>query len=144
MWDPIIDREGVPCAQHPVSMQLVRMRGDLLDPIMQFTGLTDKNGKDIYEGDIVRHERYICTPSDYETGEPCGFDGNYIRVGHVTIRASTGVTLNGIQLFEPEGEHTNDMPSLKRKYNQNPRCWNEYAEIIGNIYENPELLEGGC
>lgn len=66
---------------------------------MQFTGLHDKNGKEIYEGDIVKRD----------------LDGD---VGMVEI--DSGVfTMSGdcqLPLFQ------------------------ETVEIIGNIYENPELL----
>lgn len=106
--------------------------------VMQYTGLKDKNGKEIFEGDIVLYERYILAPNDYHSGEPLYPEGIYVRRGHVTITTSMGVTLNGIQEFNPD-----DLGEEKetRKYNQNPNCWGDYAEVIGNIYENPELLE---
>jgi len=61
--------------------------------VMQYAGLKDKNGKDIYEGDVVKINWY----GDYEAEFPF------------------------IELYEAEAE------------------WDIW-EIIGNIYENPDLL----
>ena len=78
--------------------------------LMQSTGLTDKNGKEIYEGDIVR----------YET--------NYYRKHktHITaIEWSEDLEHDGFG--EPLA-----IGYIFRGYN---------IEIIGNIYENKDLLE---
>ena len=72
---------------------------------MQFTGLHDKNGKEIYEGDVVKTPKY----------------GNSQVVEYADINASDDMTAPGM------GFQFNDYPSN--------------MEIIGNIYENPELLE---
>jgi len=68
--------------------------------LMQFTGLLDKNGKEIYEGDIVKG-----------TGE---------HIGQSNVFYGYGVW----QPFSYLGTY----------------CGNDF-EVIGNIYENPELLE---
>ncbi len=69
--------------------------------LMQYTGLKDKNGREIYEGDILKD-----------------LDGNKEEViwdeGCVFIKHQDG---------------TSDFISVRN-----------YFEIIGNIYENPELL----
>ncbi|MFW9627128.1 MAG: YopX family protein [Sulfurospirillum sp.] len=73
--------------------------------IMQYTGLKDKNGVEIYEGDILQ---------DYD----------YDRVGVVSFEKGEFVVTweNEIcDVFEWSSE-----------------------EVIGNIYENPELLESKC
>ena len=70
---------------------------------MQFTGLHDKNGKEIYEGDIVR-----CWGGEY-------YQGYWEHNRKITIE-------NMINDCFMMGEH-------------------EFLEVIGNIYENPELLE---
>lgn len=82
--------------------------------VMQYTGLKDKNGKEIYEGDIVSIK------SQYETDEPIDtkarvefFDGAFILDFHA-MRLTWAVL-----------EYKNS---------------NWLIEIIGNIYENPELL----
>lgn len=82
--------------------------------ILQFTGLKDKNGKEIYDGDILRYKFpydkriiHISTVSYLETQSSFGIVdlyGNNIPLYDITCKT--------------------------------------YAEIIGNIYENEELLKG--
>jgi uncharacterized phage protein (TIGR01671 family) len=80
--------------------------------INQSTGLLDKNGKEIYEGDIVEFS--------YRENDHTIFKG---RVEHFSDRASFGiVTGNAFTTFD---EHLDYMHLLK---------------IIGNIFENPELV----
>ena len=76
--------------------------------LMQSTGLKDKNGKEIFEGDILKSNKYI-TSVFYERGAYC------VKFYWTT---NTTVTMNVISFIE--------------KYK---------TKVIGNIYENPELLE---
>jgi uncharacterized phage protein (TIGR01671 family) len=79
---------------------------DLIDvELMQFTGLTDKKGKKIYEGDIVR---FVNQEEKYDKN-------------HVIEWKHNGFVVNGWTLhLEHEGT---------------------VYEVIGNIYENPELIK---
>jgi uncharacterized phage protein (TIGR01671 family) len=84
--------------------------------LMQFTGLKDKNGKEIYEGDIVKMPLYgntIISWNDFV----CAFQYEYFAVGKGT--ATGGRMTNTIYKSDVE-----------KKF-----------EVIGNIYENPELLK---
>jgi uncharacterized phage protein (TIGR01671 family) len=105
--------------------------------LMQYTGLNDKNGNKIYEGDIVRREfeigRIIIDPlslgaEDYEIE-----DSGYF-IGVVSFRPSEGYVLNKCKKFNDEDELQSKKSGVKLYANR--------AEVIGNIYENPELLEG--
>ncbi len=79
----------------------------------QYTGLTDRNGKKIFEGDIVS---LVC-------------DGNvYIFVVIWDPDELDFKATNGKQNYGPGG------------YEYLPCC--EEIEVIGNIHDNPELLEG--
>jgi len=79
-----------------------------LTPLMQHTGLKDKNGKEIYEGDIVKDER---RQSDHCIG------------GKQVVKFEDGAFL---PFAVPLWEGTMDV---------------EGCEIIGNVWENPELLK---
>lgn len=85
--------------------------------LMQFTGLQDRNGKDIYEGDIVGCEsigveRYQKRVVCYDIHQ-----AKYKTVPRSTYYANAG-----------HGGWTG--------YDLRSEC-----EVLGNIYENPELLE---
>lgn len=94
--------------------------------LCQYTGLTDKNDKKIWENDILRYSY------DYD-GSPFLKDGEEIkyRVGAVfwsEWRGSWAVCGRGNKKCT-----NNDV----FKYNRNPNR----TEVIGNIFDNPELLE---
>ncbi len=75
--------------------------------LMQFTGLKDKNGKEIYEGDVLENSEDVRGVLRYVTKHAgllihCFLDEQYYYIGHA------------------------------HKY-----------KVLGNIYENPELLKEG-
>lgn len=77
--------------------------------LMQSTGLKDKNGVEIYEGDIVRYNR--------------GISWSVEKFPYVVKNSMEGFVF----------EYGLIQHSLSKKI--------EYVTVIGNIYENPELLE---
>ena len=83
--------------------------------LMQSTGLKDKNGKEIFEGDVVKYEVGRNTVT-----EEVAYDKNFAGFG---VRdADTDIIFTFLQLADVV-----DLISL---------------EVVGNKYENPELLEG--
>ena len=81
--------------------------------LMQYTGLRDKNGKEIYEGDIIKYK----FPYDK-------------RIKHI----SPVKFLETEASFGIKDRYENEIPLYTASSNN-------YFEVIGNIYENKNLLE---
>lgn len=83
--------------------------------VMQYTGLKDKEGVEIYEGDILEVEK--------------NEDGTYKG------------TINGKTFFDRFQGYSSKIKVEGMHDINTLRYWNNRVRIIGNIYENPELSE---
>lgn len=81
--------------------------------LMQYTGLHDKTGKEIYENDIVRTMPMVPGDSD-------------AFIGIVTFSTGTWFLFDG----------SVEVPAIEPVFSDT-----ETREVIGNIYEDPDLLE---
>lgn len=92
---------------------------------MQYTGLKDKNGREIYEGDIVRFV-------DFDTSG-----------GHRADREFTGVIKYQSGLYEIWKNNDSEFFDSDGAFILN-HAWlqDDEFEVIGNIYENSELPDG--
>ena len=81
------------------------------ETVGQYTGLTDPNGKKIFEGDIVKS---CCCLDD---GKTMAVKFDTLRRGWFPFACGDGCGCCEVDTYSPE-----------------------YIEVIGNIYDNPELL----
>ena len=91
------------------------------ETVGQYTGLTDNNGKKIFEGDIGRYKQ---TDGAKENGKPI------ICTGVVLYNEKTASF--AVESKDEKGRKYLDYFPVKD------------FEIIGNIHDNPELLKGGA
>lgn len=91
------------------------------ETIGQYIGLKDKNGKEIYEGDILQQIHYHYSNDEY--GHK-GFKKTIFQV--LWDRKMAGFNFKAIKQTDIE---------MPENYTE------PYREVIGNIYDNPELLE---
>ena len=98
------------------------------DTICQYTGLTDKNGNKIWENDVVQFE---------DTGE----EGYEYKEGYDFINRAK------VEFAEARWSLTNFIDTnsgvVDEMYNhiEFMDFW-QYSEVIGNIFDNPELVKG--
>lgn len=104
----------------------------------QCTGLKDTKGKLIYEGDIVKKYTFI----DYD-GQGCEPDKylDKVDIGIVYITASKGVVLRRVKTLLTENPYKEKELLPKEKRYKATRLVASRSEVVGNIHENPELLE---
>ena len=96
------------------------------DTLCQYTGLTDKNGKKIWENDILRGYQY-----------PYRSDGNDNYFAEVTWFENCPAF--GIYTFKNPKSNVCGISEGNTEFMEN---WNsEDWEVIGNIFDNPDLLE---
>ena len=86
------------------------------ETVGQFTGLFDKNGKEIFEGDVVIHDVYV---AKYEKGKRNGII--------VFFNGAFAINLLG-SIYDDE--YSTILPFME-------------MEVIGNELDNPELLKRG-
>ena len=133
--------DGIPIAYDRKSGeegQYVFYSADGLDiELMQFTGFLDKNGKPICEGDIVKFNRYIGTII-FECG--CfGIGFNKAIDYDAMIEEIHEVTGCNNPLDSCQNDNFISLWEIHWNYNEDEHTLYS-VELIGNIYENPELL----
>ena len=95
--------------------------------LMQYVGFKDKHDWEIYEGDILTHESY-----------PFQDEGNYNY--HAVVRWLDDSAQFGYEMWLANKDRRGISHGVCEGFEaENGRV--EF-EIIGNIYDNPELLEG--
>lgn len=88
--------------------------------IGQFTSLRDKNGEEIYEGDVVK----FANPK---------YGDELFRIGYEDSH------IGAFCLCEAGEEDTSRFVAIFGRFDYEPF----YCEVIGNIHDNPDLMKGG-
>ena len=109
--DDVIDKNG----RHYYTDWAKYNKKDLV--LMQFTGLTDKLGTEIYEGDILQPSSYIKS-----------------KVGRCVV-----VFKKGMFCFDIIKPFITSIGPMSKSLSRGESANNEFV-IIGNKFENPELL----
>lgn len=103
------------------------------ETICRYSGLTDKNGNKIWDNDIVKQSFYKILGNEFEAEEISGCEIGVV----VTIPTKGTCMKNPFQYVEVNGEVEKNFKKTKMyKGVCQYRC-----EVIGNIFDNPELLE---
>lgn len=116
----IVPVMGVSCVEeyeHADTNKFIQLYAYEVIPetVCQHTGLNDKSGKKIFEGDIIKIDEYVKETFGVEDGKVFYYGGSFL-IDKIRL-------LNSICVFV-------DCEYVLR------------GEAIGNIFDNPELLKG--
>lgn len=115
------DKSYVKKVYHLSEIPHIREKCDVWDMlpisfVRQFTGVKDSEGKDVYEGDVIEYDNGTKAEVIFKDGGFCGYDGWANSSDEAYLKIDS--TISG--------------PFNEKDFE---------IKVIGNIYENPELLE---
>lgn len=129
--------------KYPRDSSYFKEHYEFWSPLMQFTGLTDNKGKEIYEGDVITQKR-----SDKPHSNKAKYQNVVMVVSWydgLSHRTERSFELNPHAVENPSW--FNECPKFVAKPIQKTKftscAWSSFhdCEVIGNIYVNPELLD---
>ena len=138
VWDPAIPKgikeaEDDKASGDMVNWEYVKKSSYLIDglngkyPMIQYTGLKDKNGKERYEGDIIKFQ--------YDTGYSKETTKGIVKFGEYQAGHNDWGGIMALGFYVQQID-----VCIGQEWNI---CCGEIqkGETIGNIYNNPELME---
>lgn len=125
-WDKInkdmFNVESINFQERRVYKDTVSYRNFEDIDLMQYTGLKDRNNKEIYEGDIIKFK-------------DCNIDGTkeFYNIGVIEREGKRDELAISQLIFEKSYFTENYIDFINETF--------ELSEVIGNIYESQELME---
>lgn len=123
--------------EHFIIEEVADGRSHLIIPetVSEYTGIHDKNGKKIFENDIVRTQPFYDRPfSSKRKGK------QFVGVVEYTTRKFNGNRFYPEQTYDARWR-VNIVEDIGKYVHSS---WSDFwgCEVIGNVFENSELLEG--